>query len=286
MNPFFIIGNPRSGTSLFRLMLTTHPNIIIPPECHFFLWLEEKYKNWKSSTGTDELFNDLMTSRKFETWNLSREEISQELSNARVNSFSDFVKTIYLLYGKKSGKKDILAWGDKNKLWKEKLSVIENYFPSCSYIHIVRDGRDVACSFKNLSNRDINSKYAPNLSGKIEDIAERWKLNVNYISEFLNKKRTEQWIEIRYEDLVARPEEILKKATKFLGVNYNAVMLDYAGTNQFELYEPAEFIQWKEKLKESPDISNVGKYKNELQKQEIEYFENACRNELSQHGYL
>ena len=43
MKELFIIGNPRSGTSLLRLMLTCHPEIVIPPESHFFLWLEEKY---------------------------------------------------------------------------------------------------------------------------------------------------------------------------------------------------------------------------------------------------
>ena len=41
----FIIGNPRSGTSLFRIMLSCHPEIIVPPECGFIQWWHDKYQN-------------------------------------------------------------------------------------------------------------------------------------------------------------------------------------------------------------------------------------------------
>ena len=43
--PFFIIGNPRSGTTLVRLMLNNHPDVVVPPESGFSLWLAEDYSN-------------------------------------------------------------------------------------------------------------------------------------------------------------------------------------------------------------------------------------------------
>ncbi len=36
--PIIVLGNPRSGTTMFRLMLTAHSEICIPPECGFFQW--------------------------------------------------------------------------------------------------------------------------------------------------------------------------------------------------------------------------------------------------------
>jgi len=286
MNPFFIIGNPRSGTSLFRLMLTTHPNIIVPPECHFFLWLENRYSGWNSSNGYKGILDDLFASRKFETWNLDYDDLERFLRQNRVNSFPDFVRMIYLIYGQKVGKENIVAWGDKNKLWKEKLASISKYFPGCKFIHLVRDGRDVASSFKDLSVRQIESKYAPRLPDKIEEIAERWKLNINFINTFLETIEGDNVMMVKYEDLIRGPEIILRKVCKFLDVEFEVGMLNYSITRQFDRYEPREFMQWKEKLSDPPDVTNIGKYRQALTAIEIEYFDKNCRDELIRYGYL
>lgn len=45
--PVFIIGSPRSGTTLLRLMMNSHPRIVVPPECGFAVWWYEKYQHWK-----------------------------------------------------------------------------------------------------------------------------------------------------------------------------------------------------------------------------------------------
>ena len=42
--PFFILGNPRSGTTLLRLMLNNHPSVAVPMECGFAVWLHDSYK--------------------------------------------------------------------------------------------------------------------------------------------------------------------------------------------------------------------------------------------------
>ena len=43
---FFILGNPRSGTTLLRVILHSHENIIVPPECGFLTWLYKDYYDW------------------------------------------------------------------------------------------------------------------------------------------------------------------------------------------------------------------------------------------------
>jgi hypothetical protein len=45
----FIIGNPRSGTSLLRIMLNSHSSMVVPPECGFIQWWYQKYKDWPSN---------------------------------------------------------------------------------------------------------------------------------------------------------------------------------------------------------------------------------------------
>ncbi|MDE2234040.1 MAG: sulfotransferase, partial [Gammaproteobacteria bacterium] len=50
--PFFVIGSPRSGTTLLRLILTSHPQIVVPPECGFVTWLYPTFGEWGLSEFT------------------------------------------------------------------------------------------------------------------------------------------------------------------------------------------------------------------------------------------
>ena len=285
MTQLFILGNPRSGTSLLRLMLTCHPDIIIPPESHFFLWLEEKYSNWKFTDGLDTFLVDLYNSTKFETWEIPKDELKKYLLGLNINSYSELIEEIYLFYGKLHKKKNVKVWGDKNKLWKEKLGSIRKYYPSAKFIHLVRDGRDVACSFKELFLNKSKSKYAPDLPGEIVAIAERWSLNINAISFFLKNIEANNKMIVKYEELINYPEDTLKVISNFLELPFDGKMLDYVKENSNEVYEPLEFLEWKRKLNQIPDKKNIGKYKELLSSKEVKVFEKISSSELTKFGY-
>ncbi|MFZ1798494.1 MAG: sulfotransferase, partial [Chitinophagaceae bacterium] len=72
--PIFVLGNPRSGTTLLRLMLNAHADICIPPECGFIQWWFQKYQSWSTQNNNHEdvaaFISDLQTSKKIETWKL------------------------------------------------------------------------------------------------------------------------------------------------------------------------------------------------------------------------
>lgn len=212
LKPIFILGNPRSGTSLLRLMLSCHPDILIPPESHFFLWLEEKYENINPLIDAlDQFFADLYNSRKFETWQLDQNFLKDVIRKKQPQDYSELISCIYLAYADSHGKSNIRYWGDKNKLWKEKLDKLPYYFPDAFYIHLVRDGRDVACSFMDLAHRKLTSQYAPRLPNDIVKIGNRWKTNVNFLHDFLWKLDGEKQLTTKYEDLVLDPVSTLKR---------------------------------------------------------------------------
>ena len=65
-----------------RLILTSHSEILIPPECGFMIWLQEKYKGWcladvKKPGKIEEFVNDLFECKKFETWKLEKSIITE-----------------------------------------------------------------------------------------------------------------------------------------------------------------------------------------------------------------
>ncbi|ARV12797.1 hypothetical protein BTO09_10740 [Gilvibacter sp. SZ-19] len=282
--PVFIIGNPRSGTSLLRLMLTSHPDVIIPPESHFFLWLEERYCHGITQTNKLDFIEDLYKATKFETWEIDKESVLS-LLNVNYISYSEIIKNIYMLYGQNHNKVNLKYWGDKNKLWKQKLPKILKYFPNTRFIHIVRDGRDVACSFRSLVELSLNSIYAPVLPTEITEIAERWRTNLLAINTFLDGVNPLYKLTIRFEDLIIDPVNTLMVIMEFLMLEFDQSMLDFSEENRKHGYEPNEFMSWKLKLNSKLDTSNIGKYKQLLTLSEINYFESINNKWLTKYGY-
>lgn len=283
--PVFIIGNPRSGTTLLRLMLTNHKNIVIPPECGFAVWLYDKYKSCDFSASVIENFvNDLSTARKIETWNLDYSKLLDYINAARPSHYSEAVGKVYEFYGHAVGR-TFLRWGDKNNYYLHHIDTLRAMYPSASFIHIIRDGRDVACSYRNLKKADIESKYAPRLPSTVRDIAFEWSANIQKIRSSFDKAEWENVYEIRYEDLVSQPGNELKRVCSFLNEPYDANMELYFINNQLEQQEPVEFLQWKAKTVERPTTSEVGKYKNELTPKEIKEFESISGLTLGIYNY-
>jgi hypothetical protein len=285
-NPIFILGNNRSGTSLLRLMLTVHPDIVIPPESHFFLWLKDKYNNWNKDFNLDSFIEDLFQSTKFETWAIEKQELKKYLLKNIPKTYAELISSIYIFYGLKR-KERFVYWGDKNSLWIEKLDDILDIYPNAFFIHIVRDGRDIACSYRAIMNKNLNHiKYAPSLPTQISEVAELWSKNVLSVDRFLNKTDRNKKITLKFEDLVSNNAKWISKILKMLNLDMHEECLNYYKKEVFFDYEPKDFENWKEKIKEPPDTKIIGKHKTLLSDEEIETFNNTGSEALTRFNYL
>ena len=289
-SPVFIIGNPRSGTTLLRLMMTCHRNIVVPPECGFAVWLYDKYKNWGKPEGRDELsltgfLDDLMPCKKMYTWKLEKSDLYDFLSERQPQAYPELVSSIYELYALSQGRR-VRRWGDKNNFHIHYIETIKAMFPNASFLHIVRDGRDVACSYKKLHERKIGSSYAPNLPSGIEDIANQWKTNVETVIASFDAIGWENVHEITFTGLILDTESTLRDLCEAIGEEYDPSMLDYEVTNRRNQLEPVEFMEWKEKTLRPPMKTEVGRYKDELPSEEIRTFESIAATQLKRYGYM
>ena len=288
-SPIFIIGNPRSGTTLLRLMLNSHSNIVVPPECGFAVWWYEKYKGWNQDSSYDQqalkhFLQDLSTSRKMETWDLDFGALREYLWAVKPSCYAELVSSIYVFFGRSRGK-EFHRWGDKNNFYIQHVDTLDAIFPEASFIHIIRDGRDVACSCRNLAKLSIRSKYSPNLPTDIADIAAEWTSNVKKAISSFESIGDERVCEVRYEDLVADSQTELIRICAFLQEPYDEQMLEYYKYNINEHQEPIEFLQWKGKTLEKPTTSEVGKFRHELSIQEIRSFQSIAGCLLERYGY-
>jgi hypothetical protein len=288
MEKVFILGNPRSGTSLFRLMLNAHPQIISPPECGFLHWWFSKYKDWCSNDNTSdrvlEFLADVKSSKKIEDWNLDFDNLKQKIKTHNPKNYAELVELVYLLFAEQKGKVPSIV-ADKNNYYINHLNDLKEIWPDAKYILVVRDGRDVACSYLNMEKLLTNSPYKPKLSTDIKTIAKEWLANNQNILNFSESLHENQFMAIRYEDFVTESELYLTKVCNFLGLNFESNMLDYFIKNAKQQDEPTSTLDWKKKTLEKPDENNIGKYKIELQKESVEEFNTIAKEILQKFNY-
>lgn len=288
MDKVFILGNPRSGTSLFRLMLNSHSMINATPECGFLHWWYKKYADWDLSCVTssrlDEYISDLESSKRIEDWKMDYTLLKEKIIKEKPENYAKLGELVYIFYGEQKGKSaKIIA--DKNNYYVNHYKDLNEIWPDAKYILVVRDGRDVACSYLNIETLVTNSPYKPKLSTDIITIAKEWSTNNQNIIDFSKSIPESQFMTVRYEDFVTESEFFLTKVCGFLGIHFEPEMLNYFIKNAKEQDEPLSSLDWKKKTLEKPDKENIGKYKTELDKQKIDEFNSEAKTILQKFNY-
>lgn len=208
----FIVGVARSGTTLLRLMLDAHPSIAIPPETYFLLPF---LRGQPSLEGLDAAgFCNAVTG--FHTWSdlgISQEDLTREVADIRPFCPAAATRLIYRLYAARHGKS---RWGDKTPSYRRHMLAIERILPEARFIHIIRDGRDVALSLR-------REWFAP--TDDIGGLARHWVEEV----EATRKQggSCKNYLEVRFESLVREPRTVLKSLCSFLGLTFDPAMEKY-----------------------------------------------------------
>lgn len=284
--PVFVLGNPRSGTTLLRLLIASHPDFAIPPECGFAVWLRSQGWSWRAeynneSGEIDRFLVALNDCRKYETWDLSDEKIVEQIQLRQPQNYSELVTCVYLAYVSEY-KPTARFWGDKNNFHMVHVNDISGMFPQCRFVHIVRDVRDIACSYRELATLETNSPYRPNLPSSVESIASQWNENIGAVGSSFEKVPTRQRCSVRYEDLVNNPKATLTRLCEFLEVPFNEEMLEFHRLN----LEPDNTMDWKKLTRKPVSGNQVGRFRRLLSPDEIKYFQTHCHQHLEKYGYL
>ena len=288
LKPIFIIGNPRSGTSMFRLMLTTHKDIVIAPESGFLIWWKEKYQNWDEScniTRLDEFIVDLFSSRRFEYWELDENELTAFIASKNPISYSELMSLVYMSYAKKLGKTNAI-WGDKNNYYLNHILEIYELYPHAKFIHIIRDGRDVATSYLKLKEIKNKVHLAPDLPHEIAQIAKTWSENIAAINKGFECIPENNKYSIRYEDIVNDAEGSLKMLCDFLSLQFDPNMLNFNEYNKKHQLVPSDYMSWKSETFKKLNKNAIGKWKDKLTDEDVELFVSITNKHLVNYKYI
>jgi len=273
---FFIIGVYRSGTTLLRLILNAHSQIVVPREAFFLMpLLKKKYLNSLISRNTIKNFNeDLVKKAKIEKTYLQgtfiegnySEVIAQILQHEKT-TVKDFIDSIFSFYCYKEGKS---VWGNKTPPFFRKIDILHSLFPEAKFIHIVRDGRDVFHSMR---------KMEP-LMNNVSVMALDWAYKLYKIETSFRKIHANNKITVRYEDLLEKPIETLKSICSLIGVEYESNMMDFYKSS----FANAS-IRHSELIFKPINTSNKEKWKRNLTHREIEIFNLLAGHYLKKYNY-
>lgn len=270
--PFFIVGCPRSGTTLLQLLINSHPKIAIPPESHIFVRFSKIfncYGDLSKDCNLHLLVKDLLNDYHIRDWDL-KISVADFCDQLQEKSLAGIISLIFSLYVRKEGK---VRWGDKTPQNMLYLSEIRKVFPDAKFIHLIRDGRDVAVS----SNRVFVGP--PSIYG----IAKEWCRYIFTFKEFKNTVDKSKYIEIHYEQLVKDPNNELKKIFEFLEESPISVGKNIPNSTAKTNYLNADLHMQSLNLPISSSKINI--YKKVFTERKIEVFENIAKDALAYCGY-
>jgi hypothetical protein len=259
MRKFFIVGCPRSGTTMVQQALNRHSQIVIPPETKFFFSFLGHCQPCQARH-VDRINKDL--------------KISLPTPARPVRSVADgraFYEGMARQYIERLGRKDVAYFGEKTPEHTGHLSRIRRLFPDAKVVVLCRDGRDVASSLTRMPwmSPDLYVNFAV------------WLYYYRLIRAAQKEGGPHLYV-ARYEDIVANPARELAAILSFLDLPYEPDVAEGHGNREGI---PEREYAWKERALEKINTSRVGIFRRELTNAQIESLERLGGHALSSLGY-
>ena len=174
-------------------------------------------------------------------------------------------------------------WAEKTPQNIRNLEWISERFPPASIIHIISDGRDVVCSMRQHPDwRWVDGKWQKVLVPRsTEWYARRWLADVAAGIAWRDDPR---YVEVRYEDLVADPQAVLRAICDGVGAGHDAQWL--AAVGQADAADASDDRQTKRPDYEGAvSAASVGRWRSDLSADERAEVERLCGPQLRELGY-
>jgi hypothetical protein len=279
MNPYvFIVGCPRSGTTLLQRVIDAHPDIAIVFETHWIpRWFEKRRGLTPEGYVTPKLVGRLLEDRRFKNLKVGREDLERLIPPSDPVPYASFVTSIFDLHGEASGKRLV---GDKTPAYVRSVPTLHDLWPGARFVHIIRDGRDVFLSLKGWSKTgSAAGRFATWTEDPATTTALWWKWNVLLGQEDGKPLGPDLYHEVRYEELVSEPAKACEKLCSFLGLPYDDAMLRFHEGREKADPDLDAKKAWR------PVTAGLRVWESEMPAADVERFEATVGDLLEDLGY-
>jgi hypothetical protein len=270
--PFFIVGSGRSGSTLLRMMLASHSRLTIPPETWYLIPLLRRF-SIDRPLNADEVESAISIITSHYRWpdlKLDAQDFRRETALLPEPYLRDLVEVVYRSHVQVEGK---ARWGDKTPIYIEILPQLATMYPNSRFIHLIRDGRDVAKSFQ-----------ATDWIGRwLHDNTREWTRALECHWRWVRSDFRDRILQVRYEDLVLETEGTLRQICGFIGEEFEPQMLSWE--LKVDEQVPARERDVHAKLKLKSGAESVARWKREMSAREMFVSEAFMGSVLTRLGY-
>ncbi|MER6943510.1 sulfotransferase [Nonomuraea sp. NPDC000554] len=271
--PVFVVGCPRSGTTMLQLMLHSHPRLAVTPETRFLVpvyYGRREYGDLRDPQRRRTLAEWISGDRttKFRELKIEAADYIQQVVDGP-GSLGSVIGTAFRMYADRFGK---ARWGDKRPSYVKQVDMLLRLFPDAQFVHLIRDGRDCVSSLKEMPWYTLNSYHA----------ISTWAEAIDAGNKLRRSLPEDTYYELRYEELTDDPETELKKLCHFLEEDFDPAMVSprEAATDAVPLHKV-----WHSNTHGDVTRARVGSWANRLESWEISVCEAALGERLRANGY-
>lgn len=270
--PFpFVVGCGRSGTTLLRAMLNAHPSMAIPDESFFIegmLWLQPRMAGGRFEV--DRFRTELAREPRFGRWKLPMSDVDGALEEGQPQDLAGAFRCVYAAYAGRHGKP---RYGDKTPSLVLVMERVAELFPEASFVHLIRDGRDVTLSY-------LEAPFGPTT---VTGAAAMWRRYVEHGRKVGHELGPGRYLEVHYEDLVADPQRSLRAICDQIDLDFRSDLLSYPDSAE-EFLALSSNTESIERVR-LPPTTGLRDWRQDLSAAGQRTFAASCGHLLDQLGY-
>jgi sulfotransferase family protein len=271
--PVFVMGSARSGTNfLYDALLSAGGFAVYRTEPVVFDVLLPKFGDFSKRQNRSRLLSVWFKSYQYRLSGLDRSLIEEKILEHCHNA-GDFLTIVMNEIALRQGVERWAVWGPDNLLY---IPVIARTVPGALFLHIIRDGRDVALS---MNKKGFIRPFPWDKQRSLLAAALHWKWKVERGRQ-AGRQIPQRYLEIHFEDLVCKTRETLAEIGRFIGhdLDFERIQKQPIGT----VRRPNSTFKGDDgKLTSDP----VGRWKTHLSKKEIAQLESLIGPVLTELGY-
>ena len=274
MNPFvFVVGCPRSGTTLLQRMLDAHPELVVTNDTHF---IPRALRGEESHVPLSSVLVDRVVSYH----RFGRLGVDEATARRLAVGSSTYAAYICRLYDQVAAQRDKPHAGEKTPDYVRHIPLLHELFPSAKILHIIRDGRDVALSALDWARPDKGPGRFPLWESAPLAVCALWWARFVIAGRLSGPVLGPAiYHEVRYEALVAEPEAVLRDIVNFLELPFNDCMLRFNEGRRSDNPSLSAKAAWR------PATPGLRDWEASFDANDLDVFDTLVGNLLDELGY-